>query len=70
MICFTLSNRECNSFGFEGLVIPESKQWENTQTVGFSKRDVFPRNKIRHVHSKLLVTTCKQLKLENVATVF
>ena len=28
------------------------------------QKDAFPRNKIRHVHGKLLVTTCKQLKLE------
>ena len=61
--------RELNSFGFEGLITPESKQWENTQTVGYSKTDIFPRNKIRHVHGKLRVTTCKQLKLENVASV-
>ena len=49
---FTLGYRECNSFGFEGLITPVSKQWENTQMVGYSKKDVFPRNKIRHALDK------------------
>ena len=42
---------------------------KHTESRLFQKKDVFPRNKIRHVHGKLLVTTCKQLKLENEATV-
>ena len=32
-----LGYRERNSFGFEDLIIPESKQYENTETVGYSK---------------------------------
>ena len=64
----TLCYGERNSFGFEGLITPESKQWENTRTVSYSKKEVFPRKTIRLVHGKLLVTTCKQIKLENVAT--
>ena len=59
IIRITLGYGECNSFGFQGLITPESKQYGKTQTGGCSKKDVFPRNKIKHVRGKLLVTTCK-----------
>ena len=38
---FTLGCREHNSFGFESLIIPKSKQWQNTQRVDYSKKKMY-----------------------------